>query len=452
MSGRLRKEGEANVIEADGPVSVLRRTWGDEEVFARELERVFKHSWQFLAHDSEIPEPGDYVQRRMGRDRVIVVHSEDGVNRVFLNTCRHRGVPLCRADEGNTSHFRCSYHGWTYANTGVLRGVTYQPDVYGRDGIDKSELDLFEPAHVDTFLGMIFATWDPDAVPLREYLGDLTWYLEAIMGKFDDGLEVVGTPVRNIVKANWKTEGENLSGDGYHTMVTHATAVELGLFATPKDLEKLTDVVTPRFTGRTVDCGNGHTIRVQRLPVEIESNQYWGYPEDMWEQFDRNLSPGQQQVMSALSVCHGSVFPNMSFIENFKTNVDGPGLHARYFRITVRYPISATHCEQLWFLLQPRNADPQWRRLSAQAYLRTNGPSGMFEIDDTENFVGISEASVGEIARDKPITYLGGLQNPKTPSEVGWPGDAVDGDKTEKTLRAFHRQWAVMMGDNEVVS
>jgi hypothetical protein len=283
-------------------------------------------------------------------------------------------------------------------------------------------------------------------------LGDLTWYLEAIMGKFDDGLEVVGTPVRNIVKANWKTEGENLSGDGYHTMVTHATAVELGLFATPKDLEKLTDVVTPRFTGRTVDCGNGHTIRVQRLPVEIDSNQYWGYPEEMWEQFDRNLSPGQQQVMSALSVCHGSVFPNMSFIENFKTNVDGPGLHARYFRITVRYPISATHCEQLWFLLQPRNADQKWRRLSAQAYLRTNGPSGMFEIDDTENFVGISEASVGEIARDKPITYLGGLQNPKTPSEVGWPGDSVDGDKTEKTLRAFHRQWAVMMGENEVVS
>ena len=76
----------------------------------------------------------------------------------------------------------------------------------------------------------------------------------------------------------------------------------------------------------------------------------------------------------------------------------------------------------------------------------------MFEIDDTENFVGISEASVGEVARDKSITYLGGLKNPKTPSDVGWPGDVVDGDKTEKTLRAFHRQWAVMMDDDVVVS
>lgn len=442
-----------SIADTDRPLSVLRRSWGDEEVFALELERIFAKAWQFLGHESEIPEPGDYVQRRIGRDRVIVTRSEDGQVRVFLNTCRHRGVPLCRADEGNTSHFRCSYHGWTYANTGELRGVTYQPDVYGKGGIDKSELGLYEPAKVATFMGLIFATFDPEAISLEEHLGDLTWYLEAIMGKFDGGMEVVGTPVRNIIKANWKTEGENLSGDGYHTMVTHATAVELGLFATPKDLEKLTNTVTPRFTGRTVDCGYGHTVRIQRLPVQVDGNRYWGYPEDMWEQFDRNLTEPQQQVMSALSVCHGSVFPNMSFIENFKTNVDGPDLHARYFRITVRYPISSTHSEQLWFLLQPKNADPDWRRLSSLAYLRTNGPSGMFELDDTENFVGISEASVGEFARSQPVTYLGGLHHEPTPVDVGWPGNVVDGDRTERTLRSFHREWARMMGeDAEVVS
>ena len=76
----------------------------------------------------------------------------------------------------------------------------------------------------------------------------------------------------------------------------------------------------------------------------------------------------------------------------------------------------------------------------------------MFEIDDTENFVGISEASVGEVARDKPVTYLGGLSHKQTPPEVGWPGDVVDGDRTEKTLRAFHRQWSALMGDDVVVS
>ena len=426
------------------PVTVLRQSWGDEDIFLAEMDRIFKHCWQFLAHESEIPEPGDYVTRKMGRDRVIVARGEDGRVRVFLNTCRHRGVPLCRADEGNASHYRCSYHGWTYANSGELRGVTYQPDVYGKS-LAKDDFPLFEPAQVDAVHGLIFATWDPEAPSLVEYLGDVTWYLDAMMNKFDGGMEVVGVPVRNIIRANWKTEGENLSGDGYHTMVTHATAVELGLFATPKDLEKLTDELKPRFTGRTVDCGNGHTVRVQRLPVVVEGTKYWGYPESMWEMIDRNLTPEQREAMSCLSVAHGSVFPNMSFIENFKTNVDGPDLHARYFRITIRYPISATHSEQVWFLLQPKNADPEWKRLSSLAYLRTNGPSGMFELDDTENFVGISEAASGDYARTTEITYLGGLHHQPADEALGWPGRVIEGDRTENTIRAFHRRWNELM-------
>jgi hypothetical protein len=75
----------------------------------------------------------------------------------------------------------------------------------------------------------------------------------------------------------------------------------------------------------------------------------------------------------------------------------------------------------------------------------------MFELDDTENFVGISEAAMGDVARDTAITYLGGLHHERTPADVGWPGDVVDGDRTEKTLRAFHRQWSRMMGDDEEV-
>ena len=68
---------------------------------------------------------------------------------------------------------------------------------------------------------------------------------------------------------------------------------------------------------------NGHTVRVQRLPVDVDGRKFWGYPESMWPMFERNLSPEQADLMSCLSVNHGSVFPNMSFIENFKTLVAG---------------------------------------------------------------------------------------------------------------------------------
>lgn len=427
--------------------SVDRARWSDDELLEQEMKQIFARCWQFLAHESELPEPGDYVVRKMGRDQVIVVRDEAGEVRVLLNTCRHRGVPLCRADSGNTSHFRCSYHGWTYTNSGELRGVTYQRDVYGDAGIDKSQLSLFAPAKIDSVFGLVFATWDPDAPALTDYLGDITWYLQAVFDKYPDGLEVVGTPVRNVVRANWKTEGENLSGDGYHTTVTHASAFELGLFATEADLVKLSDSVSPKFTGRTVCTDNGHTMRVQRLPLGLDGNHYFGYPEQMWPDFDARLSPAQQELMSAMSVGHGSVFPNMSFIENFKTNVDGPDLHARYVRITIRYPIDATTSEELWFFLCPRGVDPDWARLSHLAYLRTNGPSGLFEVDDTENFVGISQASMGDVARTLPVVLEGGRHHPPTPPEVGWPGSVVDGDRTERTIRAFHRRWSDLMGE-----
>jgi phenylpropionate dioxygenase-like ring-hydroxylating dioxygenase large terminal subunit len=432
---------------AENQIPVNRDRWADNDVLDRELEQIFGTCWQFLAHESEVPDPGDYVLRKMGRDQVIVVRDENAELRVHLNTCRHRGVPLCRADSGNASHFRCSYHGWTYANTGELRGVTYQRDVYGRDGLDKSQLSLFAPARVDTAYGMVFATWDPDAPTLADYLGDIDWYLKCVFDKYEGGLEVVGTPVRNIVRANWKTEGENLSGDGYHTTITHASAFELGLFATEKDLVKLSDEVRPKFTGRTVCTPQGHTMRVQRLPLGLEGNHYFGYPREMWEGFDRRLSPEQQELMSALSVGHGSVFPNMSFIENFKTNVDGPDLHARYVRITVRYPIDATTSEELWFFLCPRGADPEWAHLSQLAYMRTNGPSGLFEVDDTENFVGISEAGRGDHARSLPIVLEGGRHHPPADADLGWPGEVVDGDRTERTIRAFHRRWDELMAD-----
>jgi phenylpropionate dioxygenase-like ring-hydroxylating dioxygenase large terminal subunit len=432
-------------VDSTAVTNVMRARWGDEAILQRELARIFATCWQYVAHESEIPDPGDYVLRKLGRDTVIVVRDENGSVRVLLNTCRHRGVPLCRADSGNTSHFRCSYHGWTYANTGELRGVTYQADVYGKGGLDKSRLSLHSPAQVDSLYGLVFATWDPDAPSLSDYLGPMSWYLQAVFDKYADGLEVVGTPVRNVVRANWKTEGENLSGDGYHTMVTHASALTLGLFAGPTDLVKLADTVHPKFTGRTVCTPHGHAMRIQRLPLELEGSHYFGYPEDMWPEFDARLSPPQRELMSALSVGHGSIFPNMSFIENFKTNVDGPDLHARYVRITVRYPIDATTCEELWFFLCPRGADPEWARLSRLAYMRTNGPSGLFEVDDTENFVGISEASVGTVARSLPVVLDGGRHHASTPAEVGWPGDVVDGDKTERTIRNFHRAWDELM-------
>src|SRR5712691_1129134 len=67
----------------------------DPAVYELELERIFSRTWLYVAHDSEVPNPGDFVTRSMGEDSVIVVRGSDGLVRVLLNTCRHRGRRLC---------------------------------------------------------------------------------------------------------------------------------------------------------------------------------------------------------------------------------------------------------------------------------------------------------------------------------------------------------------------
>ena len=51
--------------------------YSEASIHELERERLFSRSWQFLAHESEIPNPGDYVMRRILDDSFIVVRDED---------------------------------------------------------------------------------------------------------------------------------------------------------------------------------------------------------------------------------------------------------------------------------------------------------------------------------------------------------------------------------------
>ena len=63
----------ASLIEHDRVHGSL---YVEPEVFADEMDRIFRRGWVFVGHDSEIAEPGDWVTRRAGRDSLIL---RDGV-------------------------------------------------------------------------------------------------------------------------------------------------------------------------------------------------------------------------------------------------------------------------------------------------------------------------------------------------------------------------------------
>lgn len=55
----------------------------DESIFEAELERIFYTYWVYLAHESEVAEPGDYCRKSIGRHSIVVARGTDGAVRAF---------------------------------------------------------------------------------------------------------------------------------------------------------------------------------------------------------------------------------------------------------------------------------------------------------------------------------------------------------------------------------
>ena len=199
---------------------ISREIFVNEDIYAEEQERVFARAWLHVGHESQIPRPGDYLVSSMGEESVILCRDRAGRIHVFLNSCRHRGMKVCRYDEGSTTVFTCPYHGWSYGTDGRLVGVPYFREAY-HSRLDKEKWGLVEVAQLCNYKGSIWATWDPAAPSFIEYLGDFTRYLDLQLDGWDgrEGqAELLCGVQKWRVPCNWKFPAENFSGDTYHNI------------------------------------------------------------------------------------------------------------------------------------------------------------------------------------------------------------------------------------------
>jgi phenylpropionate dioxygenase-like ring-hydroxylating dioxygenase large terminal subunit len=427
-----------DVVETIRSGMIPAYVYSDPDVFELERERLFGSAWIFLAHESEVPDPGDYLVRRVVDDSFIVVRDESGQVRVHFNMCLHRGMQVCRAEVGNASHFRCSYHGWSYRNDGTLAGLPFHQDAYGGDaGLRRADQHLLPPPRVDTLDGMIFVSLGDRGPTLAEQVGDFDFYLRLYTRQSPDGLELRG-PQRWRVKANWKIGCENFVGDMYHTPHTHRSVVEVGLFREPTAHKRKEGVLY--FAG----TGGGTTYKLP--PGDFrERMRHVGYPDEMIDRAAATWSTEQVAMVGddGFMVSAATLFPNLSFVHNWP-QVDATGTVVPFISLRQWQPVSATETEVLSWFAVDRNAPESFKRDSYRAYLMCFGSSGMFEQDDVENWVSITKVSRGTMARRLRLNSRMGLTGSDDAINVRLEGFSGPGSARVGYSEFNQRNWLTL--------
>src|ERR1043165_3032673 len=176
MAIRSRFDEVAKLVDTEQGF-ISREIFVDPDLYKEELDKVFTRAWLFIGHESLIPNPGDFYTTRMGEESVILCHDKAGLVHAFLNSCRHRGMKVCRYEQGNTSIFTCPYHSWSYTTDGKLQGVPLYRALY--DGtVNREEWSLIEVPKLALYKGTVWASWDPAAPDFLDYLGSAVDHLD----------------------------------------------------------------------------------------------------------------------------------------------------------------------------------------------------------------------------------------------------------------------------------
>ena len=174
------------------------------DILAEETEKIFAHGWHCVGRVARLSQPGEWFQKTIAGESLIILRDRSGEIRSFFNICRHRGTRLCQGDSGQFSEtIQCPYHAWTYTTDGRLIGAPHMQDV---EGFDKKDYPLHQ-ASVATWEGFIFVNIAEAPVPFEAAFAPMIGRLS----RYNLPNLIVGHKVRYDVAANWKLVFQNYS-------------------------------------------------------------------------------------------------------------------------------------------------------------------------------------------------------------------------------------------------
>ena len=350
-----------------------RSAFTDEELFELEMKHIFEGNWIYLAHESQIAEPGDFYQVYVGRHPVVITRDKSGELHALINTCTHRGATLCRHKKGKRTSFTCPFHGWTFSNTGKLLKVKDQsPDAgYPANFNADGALNMKKLGAFGNYRGFLFGSVNPDVVPLEQHLGEAAKIIDLIVDQAPEGIEVVRGSGSYTFDANWKLQAEN-GADGYHVTATHWNyAATQGR----RTAEGKTDGIKAMSAGGWARQGGGF-YSFENGHMLLWTN--WANPEDrpLWAKRDEWIEKfgearADWMLRKSRNLC---LYPNVYLMDQFSS------------QIRVVRPISVNKSEATIYCIAPKGEAPEARERRLRQYEDFFNATGMATPDDLEEF------------------------------------------------------------------
>jgi phenylpropionate dioxygenase-like ring-hydroxylating dioxygenase large terminal subunit len=415
------------------PDYVHRRAYADPNVFELEQARIFGRLWIYVAHESQLQKPGDFVRTQLAAHEVLVTRHHDGNIYVLHNRCPHRGARLCMVDRGTSRLFSCPYHAWVFRPDGTLSSVPHAKSYPANFSIADPRNHMQQVKHVESYRGFVFANLSDNPGPLTDHLGEMTEVIDNLVDRAPDGeIEIADSSFTLEYRGNWKLHMEN-ANDIFHPTFVHSSSVGPAR-AAPANASILDQDQTREMLLANGFGGNewegiqlnglpsGHTFMTSFYRKGVLANEDHDpvarrYRATLVER----LGPERAAAVLGMSRFNNIVYPNLVI-----------NAQHQQMRVTIPLAVNLTlvriHCFRL-------NGAPEEMFHRAIRFLTTIGsPASMIFSDDVEM---LERCQQGLVKQAGPwVNFSRGLDNDRRESN-----GSVAGAASEMPMRVQFEAW-----------
>jgi phenylpropionate dioxygenase-like ring-hydroxylating dioxygenase large terminal subunit len=185
-----------------------------QDFFNLEMKKMWPKVWQWACREEHLLHVGDYVTYDVGPYSIMIVKAGPDEVKAYWNTCPHRATQFRPSDSAGVAPvLRCPFHGWTWDLQGNVKDIPCRWDF---PHVTDEAFKLPE-VKVERWGGFIFINMDPDAKPLKDYLGVVA---DHFTDRWDLSNRYIHLHIQKELDTNWKAAQEAFL-EAYHVYATH---------------------------------------------------------------------------------------------------------------------------------------------------------------------------------------------------------------------------------------